>query len=220
MFDFKDFTADTTWAKKDMPLDIRIPAKNTADTDTAWKKRTKRRSHVFNRFPEAPDLYAPEIDVEEIIRRYGPEEWRAGVLTNELHGHLGIYAVIGVKMGVHALELLGTGIDDISVTSYAGSRPPLSCMNDGLQVSTGATVGHGLFQVSQQPECRPKATFHFWNRSVTLELLPEYASRIRENVLEGVRLYGNHTENYWEYIRRLAIRYWKEFDRRLLFQQS
>lgn len=197
MFDFKAFTADTT-----------------------CKKRTKRRSHVFDRFPESPEWFAPEIDVEEIVRRYGSDEWRAGVLTNEIHGHLGIYAVIGVKMGIYALELLDTGIDDISVTSYAGSQPPLSCMNDGLQISTGATVGHGLFHVACNPNPHPEATFHFWNRSVTLQLLPEYAARIRENVLEGVRLYGNHTETYWEYIRRLAIRYWLEFDRRFLFQQS
>lgn len=187
--------------------------------DAVVRKRPARRSQVFLQFPEAPELYSPEIAVREIIERYGPEEWRAGVLTNELHGHLGIYAIIGVKMGIFANELLGTKQDDIQVVSYAGSRPPLSCMNDGLQVSTGATVGHGLFKVAEVRNTRPEAAFSFWNRSVTLQLKAEYSVRIQDNINEGVCLYGIHSEAYWEYVRRLAIRYWLEFDRREIFHQ-
>lgn len=81
--------------------------------------------------------------IDSAISRHGPSEWRAGVLTNELHGHLGIYATIGVKMGIRAREYFNIGVDDIFVTTYAGHKPPISCMNDGLQVGTGASVGHG-----------------------------------------------------------------------------
>lgn len=191
----------------------------TSPADTAAKKRTRRSSHVFRQFPEEPSLYSPEIQVQEIIKRHGSAEWRAGVLTNELHGHLGIYAVVGVKMGTFANELLETQIDDIRVTSYAGSRPPLSCMNDGLQVSTGATVGHGLFRVADIKNVRAEATFYFWNREVTLQLKPEYSVLIQDNISEGVCLYGTHTEAYWEYVRKLAIRYWLAFDRHEIFYQ-
>lgn len=187
--------------------------------DTMIKKRTQRSSHVFAQFPEMPELYSPEIDVKEIIKRHGSAEWRAGVLTNELHGHLGIYAIIGVKMGTYANELLNTKIDDIRVLSYAGVRPPLSCLNDGLQVSTGATVGHGLFTVADIQPPRPEAKFSFWNRSVTLQLKPEYSLKIQDNINEGVCLYGTHSEEYWEYVRRLAIRYWLELDRNEIFYE-
>ena len=75
--------------------------------------------------------------MDEVIRRYGTDEWRACVLTNEIHGHLGIFSIMGVKMAMLALELLGTDRDTLNVISFTGSHPPYSCLNDGIQISTG-----------------------------------------------------------------------------------
>jgi len=176
-------------------------------------------SRVFYGFPAGAELYASDVApiVGRAIERHGPEEWRAGVLTNELHGHLGIYATVGVKMGIRAREYFDIGVDDIRVTSYAGSRPPLSCMNDGLQVSTGGTVGHGLFTVAGDAPLRPAARFRFKDKTIRLTLKPEYARRIARDVRRGVERYGGLTEAYWQYVRNLAIRYWLEFDRREMF---
>ena len=155
--------------------------------------------------------------IAEAIDRHGPSEWRAAVLTNELHGHLGIYATIGVKMGIRAREYFNIGVDDIAVTTYAGSRPPVSCMNDGLQVGTGASVGHGLITVAECGTPRPEALFRFKNKSVRIALKPEYARRIRDDVKRGIELYGDLTEPYWQYVRGLALKYWAEFDRHEIF---
>ncbi|MDE5815713.1 MAG: formylmethanofuran dehydrogenase subunit E family protein, partial [Alistipes sp.] len=135
----------------------------------------------------------------------------------ELHGHLGIYATIGVKMGIRAREYFAIGVDDMEVTPFAGSRPPVSCMNDGLQVGTGGTVGHGLITVAAVDAPRPEAVFRFKDKSIRLKLKPEYAARIRDDVQRGVALYGPDSEPYWQYIRQLALRYWAEFDRHELF---
>ncbi|MDR2139089.1 MAG: nucleoside hydrolase [Tannerella sp.] len=177
-------------------------------------------SRVFYGFPEDPGLYAADVAplVRDLIARHGRSEWRAGVLTSELHGHLGIYAVIGVKMGIRAREYFNIGVDDIEVTSYAGLRPPVSCLNDGLQVSTGATLGHGLIRVSPEERVSPEATFTFKDRTLRLRLKPTYAQQIRRDVEEGIRLYGNLTEAYWTHIRTLALRYWQAFDRHELFE--
>lgn len=59
-----------------------------------------------------------------------------------LHGHLGPYVIIGGKMGDFAIEKL-------EIEKYTGVRvivecepkPPMSCMVDGLQATTGATYG-------------------------------------------------------------------------------
>lgn len=192
-----------------------IPAKKQINTG-----RDQHSCHVFSIFPESQELFSPEINVKEIIHRHGHTEWRAGVLTNELHGHLGIYAIIGVKMGIRATELLQTGTDDIKVTTYAGTKPPVSCMNDGLQVSTGGTIGHGLFFVSDEKEIRPAATFSFRGNVITLSLSPLYSAQIKHDVTEGIRRYGLHTESYWQYIRQLAIRYWEQFDRKEIFYEE
>lgn len=176
-------------------------------------------SRVFYGFPLERSLYAADVAplIDTAVRRHGLSEWRAAVLTNELHGHLGIYATIGVKMGIRAREYFAIGVDDIEVTTFAGSRPPVSCMNDGLQVGTGGTVGHGLMTVAAVDAPRPEAVFCFKNRAIRIKLKPEYAARIRDDVRRGVELYGPDSEAYWLYIRGLALRYWSEFDRHEIF---
>ncbi len=176
-------------------------------------------SRVFYGFPADTALYAQDVApiIDSAISRHGISEWRAGVLTNELHGHLGIYAIVGVKMGIRAREYFNIGVDDILVTSFAGSRPPVSCMNDGLQVATVATLGHGLITVADVGTPRPEALFQFKEKIIRLKLKSEYADRIRRDVEEGITRYGNLTEEYWQYIRELALRYWVEFDRHDIF---
>jgi pyrimidine-specific ribonucleoside hydrolase len=177
-------------------------------------------SRVFFGFPDDPSLYAADVAplMKDIIIQHGRSEWRAGVLTNELHGHLGIYAIIGVKMGIRAREYFNIGVDDITVVSYAGLHPPISCMNDGLQVSTGGTLGHGLISVATDESIRAEASFTFKNKTLRLRLKPEYAQQIRKDVEDAIQQHGNLTEAYWQQIRTFAIKYWKDFDRYEIFE--
>ncbi|MGB8952763.1 MAG: nucleoside hydrolase [Candidatus Aminicenantales bacterium] len=174
---------------------------------------------VFVRFPTDPALYAADIRpyIPEIIERHGESEWRAGVLTNELHGHLGIYAIIGVKMGLRAREYFNGGIDDMAVLSLAGRKPPVSCLNDGLQVSTGGTLGHGLITVSQEPRSKPEAVFAYNNHAIRISLKPEIAATVEAAIREAIERFGNLTESYWNAVRQQAIKLWLELDRHEIF---
>lgn len=181
--------------------------------------RNNVQGKVFNGFPDSPDLFADDVRpyMKDIIQKYGKEEWRLSVLTNEIHGHLGIYAVVGVKMGLRARQYFHVGIDDISIMSYAGHIPPLSCMNDGIQVSTGGTLGHGLIAVSAEPSFRPEATFTFKARSVNLRLKDKYWAKVKNDIKKGIDRCGLNTEEYWNYVRKLAIEYWLKWDRGEIF---
>ena len=123
-------------------------------------------------------------------------------------------------MGIRAREYFDIGVDDIEVTTWAGSRPPVSCMNDGLQVGTGATVGHGLITVAEVDRPKPEAEFRFKGKTLRLTLKPEYAERIRQDVQRGIARYGDLTEPYWQYVRELALRYWLDFDRHEIFDMQ
>jgi pyrimidine-specific ribonucleoside hydrolase len=177
-------------------------------------------SQVLNHFPTDPAFFAEDIRemVERIIQQHGLEEWRAGVLTNELHGHLGTYAIIGAKMGLRAREYFRAGHDQMQVVSYAGTSPPLSCLNDGLQVSTGATLGHGLIRIAEEGPSEPRATFTYFDQSVTLALKDPFREIIQTEIAECIRIHGNLTDEYWDCIRKLAISYWMEWDRHELFE--
>ncbi|MBN3036438.1 MAG: nucleoside hydrolase [Bacteroidales bacterium] len=175
---------------------------------------------VIRSLPEAAAYYVSDFAEvkDDILRLHGPEEYRTGVLTQELHGHLGVYAIIGTKMGIRAREYFGIGVDDMHVVSYAGVRPPVSCMNDGLQVSTGATLGHGLIRVDTAGIQRPEAEFTFRSQTIRITLKVPFGEKLKHAIREGVEQYGLESESYWNYIRGLAIECWRDWSRSEIFE--
>ncbi|QLH75578.1 MAG: formylmethanofuran dehydrogenase subunit E family protein [Methanomassiliicoccales archaeon] len=76
-----------------------------------------------------------------IVHSEIPPELKA---LSSFHGHLGPYVVVGYRMGLFARsELKGK----MKATVYTGLRPPVSCIVDGIQFSSGCTLGKGNIQV-------------------------------------------------------------------------
>ncbi|MEE4215842.1 MAG: nucleoside hydrolase [Bacteroidales bacterium] len=186
---------------------------------TILSGNTVNRNQVFKEIPTDTSYYFPDLQgyIPDIIERHGKEEFEAGVLTNELHRHFGIYATIGVKMGMRAREYFHIGVDKMNVLSYAGNITPVSCMNDGLQVSTGATAGHGLLKVVND-EGIPEASFTYMDRTIKLKLKDDISSEIRKELKEINFVYGLDSNIYWELVRQKAILYWKNLDRHEIFE--
>jgi pyrimidine-specific ribonucleoside hydrolase len=179
-----------------------------------------RKSVVLTAFPTDPQMMRDDIApfVLEIIDRHGTEEWKACLLTNELHRHLGIYSLVGAKMGIRAREILEAPFDTLSVVSHAGLKPPLSCMNDGLQVSTGASLGRGTIAVITE-DTKPSARFATQKMALELTLKPAYVARIKQDIKAAINRFGGLGPDYFAHIRTLSIKYWKEFDRNALFEE-
>lgn len=180
---------------------------------------TVAKNQVIKNFPLNPSFYFADIEpsVTEIIKKYGVDEWISGVIANELHRHLGVFAIVGVKMGIRAREFFNTGVDEFSAVSFAGSIPPLSCMNDGIQVSTGATPGHGLLTVKNDEPTIPSVEFTYMNRKIRLTLKPEIAVKISSELKEINFIYGLDSNIYWELVRKNSIKYWLNMDRHEIF---
>jgi pyrimidine-specific ribonucleoside hydrolase len=180
-----------------------------------------RKPVILSRYPVSGDLLQTDVRefAPEIIERHGLEEWHAALLTNELHRHLGAYSLIGAKMGIRAREILGAGVDELSVVSYAGSEPPLSCLTDGLQVATGASLGRGAITVDPK-RAEPAALFMAGSRRLTLRLSPEVAARIAADLRDAVARHGNLTPDYWRSVREMSLRYWLEMDRSRIFVED
>lgn len=175
---------------------------------------------VFNAFPSKREFF--NYDVRQImdsaISRYGAEEWKACVITDEFHGHLGVFSIVGAKMGIKAREIFNVGPDYLTVFSFAGSVPPYSCINDGIQVSTGATLGQGTIEVSADSITRPEAIFRYKGKSMKLVLKKEYLDRVNKDISEGIVLFGLADDGYWKMVRQSALRYWVEWDRNKIFE--
>ena len=180
---------------------------------------TVAKNQVISEFPVTPSSYFDDIGpyVTEIIKKYGIDEWISGVIANELHRHLGVFAIIGVKMGIRAREYFNTGVDEFSAVSFAGSVPPISCMNDGIQVSTGATPGHGLLKVNTDTRAIPCVEFTYLNRKIRLTLKPELTEKLSAELKEINFVYGLDSNIYWELVRKNSIKYWLDLDRHDIF---
>jgi len=188
-------------------------------TVTILKGETVKRMQVIKAMPADTSFYMTDLqrNVTEIRNKYGEDEWTSGVIANELHRHLGVFAIIGVKMGIRAREYFCTGVDEMSVTSHAGSIPPLSCMNDGVQVSTGATPGHGLLTVSTEMPSFPAADFTHKGRTIRITLKKELAEKLSSELKEINFVNGLDSDIYWELVRQNSIKYWLQFDRHSIF---
>ncbi|MCX6257735.1 MAG: nucleoside hydrolase [Bacteroidia bacterium] len=174
----------------------------------------------FVRFPVDTSVYQPDVReiARETLNKFGTEEWKACVLTNEIHGHLGIYSIVGAKMGVKAKELLGAETDRMEVVSYAGKDQPLSCMNDGLQVSTGGTMGVNMISLKETGKFIPEAEFTWKGKHIKLKLKDQYISQAEKDIQNGIVKYGNLSSGYWKLVRKLAILYWNSWSRDEIFE--
>jgi len=72
-----------------------------------------------------------------------PADEPAIVRTALIHGLAGPFAVAGYRMGEAALQRLGLkrGSLDVDVTHHSPAQVQWSCVIDGLQAATGASVG-------------------------------------------------------------------------------
>ena len=177
------------------------------------------RNVVFNRFPDQREMFNYDVRpiMDSAIARYGIDEWKANVMTNEFHGHLGVFSIVGAKMGIKARELFSVGPDMLEVVTYAGTKPPYSCLNDGIQVSTGATLGMGTIHLATDSISRPSAVFTYKGHSIRISLKKEYLEKVDADINEGIVKFGLMDDGYWKLIRRNALNYWVEWDRNKIF---
>ena len=180
---------------------------------------TSERNIVFNTFPNSREMFTYDVRqiMDSAIARYGYDEWKANVMTDEFHGHLGVFSIVGAKMGIKARELFGVGPDQLEVTTFAGTRPPYSCLNDGIQVSTGATLGQGLIKISNDSVRRPEALFSYKGRTIKISLKKDYLQQVDADIDEGIVKFGLMDDGYWKLIRRNALKYWLGWDRNKIF---
>jgi len=180
---------------------------------------TSERNIVFNTFPNRREMFTYDVRqiMDSAIARYGYDEWKANVMTDEFHGHLGVFSIVGAKMGIKARELFGVGPDQLDVITFAGTQPPYSCLNDGIQVSTGATLGLGLIKVSNDSVRRPEAMFSYKSKTIKISLKKEYLQQVDADIDEGIVKFGLMDDGYWKLIRRNALKYWLDWDRNKIF---
>ena len=101
----------------------------------------------------------------------------------EFHGHDGPFMTIGLRMGLLALEMLDCkGWFDLSCEARLKWNPPDSCVIDGIQSSTGCTMGKKNITVVEQEGV--EAYFTSKNKSLLIRLKPKVIEGIKEKMTD------------------------------------
>lgn len=116
------------------------------------------------------------------------EEPKTRTLNNELeeraiefHGHDGPFMTIGLRMGLTALNMLECkGWFDLNCEVMLNWAPPDSCVIDGIQSSTGCTMGKKNIKITEKPGV--KAVFTSGGKSLQIKLKQEVIDRIKNNM--------------------------------------
>ena len=120
-------------------------------------------------------------------------------------------------MGIRAREILGAPAHAIDVISFAGYKPPWSCINDGLQVSTGSTLARGTISVAHLG--KPVAIFIYKGNQITLKVKPEIAKTVRKVIKDLSDKYAFQSERYFQELNKISVQYWLEWDRKKIFEE-
>jgi formylmethanofuran dehydrogenase subunit E len=104
--------------------------------------------------------------------------------ATEFHGHGGPFMIIGLRMGLAALDLLDSkGWFGIRCRAHLRWAPPDSCTIDGIQSSTGCTMGKHNIDVEEADGI--SAEFQSGDERVRITLRLDTLSFVRDSFDAG-----------------------------------
>lgn len=115
-----------------------------------------------------------------------PRSWSKSLYNRavEFHGHGGPFMVVGLRMGLLALRTLDSpGWFDLNCRAWIKLSPPDSCVIDGLQSSTGCTMGKQNITVEEGKGVTSE--FKLGSSVLRLSLKPDILSMIRVDLASG-----------------------------------
>lgn len=118
----------------------------------------------------------------------------------KFHGHLGPYLVLGLRMGVLAKNTLNVNPFEIRAEIHTEKRKPRSCIVDGIQFTSGCTLGKGNIELLESEEIF--GVFFKKNRKIVIKVKKEIVEDIAKvsDIEEHARiLFEKKDEELFEY---------------------
>ena len=97
------------------------------------------------------------------------------VALRRFHGHLGVYVTLGLRMGAIGKRRFGH-YKGLTATVRSQPELPMRCVLDGIQFSSGCTMGKG--NISLEPAAEPEVTFEKEGKRLRVALKPGWRERI------------------------------------------
>ena len=115
------------------------------------------------------------------------EKLMSAIRTAEkLHGHLGPFLVVGVRMGKTAKKVLGVkGNDKLQAEVTVPLLTPFSCVLDGIQATTNCTIGNQKLRIkNSKKEIAVNFTLDS-TKAIKMSVKPEIVQKLMNRISEG-----------------------------------
>lgn len=104
-------------------------------------------------------------------------------ILKAFHGHLGPYVFAGMRMGRYAVKRLKADPHfGIEADVYCPGCTPVSCAIDGIQFSTGCTLGKMNIRHHEAPGVTAEFTNRHTGKKICVRLRPEGIGRAVEEM--------------------------------------
>ncbi len=102
----------------------------------------------------------------------------------QFHGHPGVFLAIGIRMGLLALKYLNSkGHFELEAFIQTRERPPYRCLLDGIQFSTGCTIGKGNLEIKYSANGDIFGVFKTQSgKKFEIKVLPEFLEHIKKQI--------------------------------------
>lgn len=107
----------------------------------------------------------------------------AGLLKQaaRFHGHLGPWLVLGLHAGAYARKNLAASPFELRARVFCPAGTPYTCLVDGVQFSSGCTMGKGNISHVRSPRCRVEFNRKGKPDRMRLALRPEVWNELRSS---------------------------------------
>jgi formylmethanofuran dehydrogenase subunit E len=105
--------------------------------------------------------------------------------ARKLHGHVGPFLVIGLKMGAAAKKALNVSDAECALLRAEVAvplHPPFSCLLDGIQVSTTCTIGNQRLRVENSETVKATFTRQKDAKKVKITLTQHFSEQLEEKL--------------------------------------
>ena len=102
------------------------------------------------------------------------------------HGHLGPWLVLGLKAGAYARRKLAASPFELRAQVFCPAGTPYTCFVDGVQFSSGCTMGKGNISHHRAAGCRVEFTHRDQPGRVRLALRPETWAELHSRPSRGM----------------------------------
>jgi len=142
-----------------------VPAMSGCWKETRFRMNTTRRRMGLLLAASAATVQAHDDEFPPVIAR-----------TAMIHGIAGPFAIAGYRMGEHALTALGLqrGSIDLEVAHFSPAQVQWTCIVDGLQAATGASLGKMNLRCTESAETYSIVKNRKTGRELRFEVNPKF----------------------------------------------